>query len=190
MTRGTRYPAELRERAVRLVLEHEGEYPSQWAALTSIAAKCGMTPETLRKWVRRAEVDAGARPGLTTDERSASGAGAREPRTAPGQRDPQVGCRFFRAGARPATAEMTRYIDAYRARFGVEPICRTLQVAPSTYYAARMPAALGTLSARRGAEAEAQAGPRPALRRLRRPQALAPAAARRHARSPAAPWSG
>jgi transposase-like protein len=51
------------------VREHEGEYPSQWAALTSIATKCGMTPETLRKWVRRAEVDSGARPGLTTDER-------------------------------------------------------------------------------------------------------------------------
>ena len=60
---------EIRERAVRLVLEHRGEYPSQWAAITSIAAKCGMTPETLRKWVRRAEVDAGGRPGLTTDER-------------------------------------------------------------------------------------------------------------------------
>ena len=69
MTRGTRYPTELRERAVRLVQEHAGEYPSQWAALTSIATKCGMTPETLRKWLRRAEVDAGARPGLTTDER-------------------------------------------------------------------------------------------------------------------------
>jgi transposase len=69
MTRATRYPAEVRERAVRLVLEHAGEYTSEWAALTSIAAKCGMTPETLRKWVRRAEVDAGARAGLTTDER-------------------------------------------------------------------------------------------------------------------------
>ena len=69
MARGTRYPTELRERAVRLVQEHAGEYPSQWAALTSIATKCGMTPETLRKWVRRAEVDSGSRPGLTTDER-------------------------------------------------------------------------------------------------------------------------
>jgi transposase len=69
MTRGARYPIELRERAVRLVQEHAGEYASQWAALTSIATKCGMTPETLRKWVRRAEVDAGSRPGLTTDER-------------------------------------------------------------------------------------------------------------------------
>ena len=60
---------ELRERAVRLVLEHAGEHTSQWAAITSIATKCGMTPETLRKWVRRAEVDAGGRPGLTPDER-------------------------------------------------------------------------------------------------------------------------
>ena len=60
---------EIRERAVRLVLEHLGEYPSQWAAISSIATKCGMTPETLRKWVRRAEVDGGARPGLTSDER-------------------------------------------------------------------------------------------------------------------------
>jgi len=59
----------MRERAVRLVLEHQGEYPSQWAAIGSIATKCGMTPETLREWVRRAEVDGGARPGLTSDER-------------------------------------------------------------------------------------------------------------------------
>src|SRR5439155_7396061 len=69
MTRPGRYPVEIRERAVRLVLEHLGEYPSQWAAISSIATKCGMTPETLRKWVWRAEVDGGARPGLTSDER-------------------------------------------------------------------------------------------------------------------------
>lgn len=69
MTRPGRYPSEVRERAVRLVREHQGEYPSPWAAITSIATKCGMTPETLRKWVRHAEVDAGERPGLTTDER-------------------------------------------------------------------------------------------------------------------------
>jgi transposase len=69
MTQRTRYPEEVRERAVRLVLEHAAEYASQWAAIESIAAKCGMTSETLRKWVRRAEVDAGARASLTTDER-------------------------------------------------------------------------------------------------------------------------
>ena len=52
MANGSRYPGELRERAVRMVLEHQGEYASQWAAITSIAAKFGMTKETSRKWVR------------------------------------------------------------------------------------------------------------------------------------------
>jgi len=63
-----RYPVEVRERAVRLVLEHRGEYETEWAAITSIALKMGCTAETLRKWVRRAEVDQGARPGLSTAE--------------------------------------------------------------------------------------------------------------------------
>jgi transposase len=58
----------VRERAVRLVLEHEGEHGSQWAAISSIAAKLGCTAETLRKWVRQAERDTGRRQGLTTDE--------------------------------------------------------------------------------------------------------------------------
>ena len=69
MTRRGRYPPEVRDRAVLLVLDDRGEYPLEWAAITSIAAKCGMTTETLRKWVRRAQVDAGVRAGLTTDER-------------------------------------------------------------------------------------------------------------------------
>lgn len=64
-----RYPAEFRERAVRLVMEHQHEYPSQWAAITSIASKCGVTKETLRKWVGRAEVDSGTRAGVTSSER-------------------------------------------------------------------------------------------------------------------------
>lgn len=64
-----RYPVEVRERAVRLVREHEHEYPSQWKAIESISKKLGVNHETLRVWVRRAETDAGERPGLTTDER-------------------------------------------------------------------------------------------------------------------------
>jgi transposase len=64
-----RYPRELRERAVRLVREHRREYPSEWAAMTSIAGKLGASPETVRHWVRRAEVDDGRRPGVTTEER-------------------------------------------------------------------------------------------------------------------------
>jgi transposase len=63
------YPAEVRERAVRLVFEQQGEHSSQWAAITSIAGKMGCTPETLRNWIRREERDTGRRAGLTTNER-------------------------------------------------------------------------------------------------------------------------
>ena len=69
MGRASRYSPEVRDRAVRMVFEHEREYESQWAAMASIALKIGCTAETLRKWVRQAERDAGTRPGLTTDER-------------------------------------------------------------------------------------------------------------------------
>jgi transposase len=69
MARPKKYPQELRERAVRMVAEHRGEHPSEWAAMVSIAGKLGMTPETLRKWVRIHEVDAGTRQGITTAER-------------------------------------------------------------------------------------------------------------------------
>jgi transposase len=64
-----KFPAEMRERAVRLVFEHQDKHESQWAAIVSIAEKMGCTAETLRKWVRRAERDTGKRPGVTTSER-------------------------------------------------------------------------------------------------------------------------
>ena len=68
MNKSNKFSPEVRERAVRLVQEHRGEYPSLWAAVESIALKIGCAPQTLLEWVKRAEVDAGTRPGTTTAE--------------------------------------------------------------------------------------------------------------------------
>ena len=65
-----RYPAELRERAVRMVLENERLYGSQWEAICSVAAKLGPTPETVRLWLRRVEIDGGTRAGVSSAERA------------------------------------------------------------------------------------------------------------------------
>jgi|TARA_R100000322_G_scaffold50871_1_gene31792 transposase len=68
MTKSNKFSPEVRVRAVRLVQEHRGEYPSLWAAVESIAPKIGCVPQTLLEWVKRAEIDAGDRPGTTTAE--------------------------------------------------------------------------------------------------------------------------
>ena len=70
MARTSRFSPEIRDRAVRMVLEHRSEYETKWAAIQSIAEKIGCSAESLRKWVAQAERDAGHRPGLTTDERA------------------------------------------------------------------------------------------------------------------------
>ena len=70
LPRGQKHPVELRERAVRMVFEHQHEYPSQWKAILSVSEKLGVHRETLRNWIRQAEVDDGRRPGLSTDERA------------------------------------------------------------------------------------------------------------------------
>ena len=69
MNKMKRYSPEVRERAVRLVFEQQGEHGSQWAAIESIASKIGCTPETLRKWVRQAETDQGVRGGASSSDR-------------------------------------------------------------------------------------------------------------------------
>ena len=66
---GTKYSAEMKAKAVRLVREHSGDYPSEWAAIGEVARRLGIgSSETLRKWVRQAEVDAGTKPGMSTAE--------------------------------------------------------------------------------------------------------------------------
>ena len=70
MGRPTRYSPEVRERAVRLVVDHAPQHDSQWAAIRSVAAKIGCSSETLRHWVRQVERDTGRRPGLTTEEQA------------------------------------------------------------------------------------------------------------------------
>ena len=68
MSRSSRYSPEFRERAVRMLIEQQGEHSSQWAAMIAIASKVGCTAETLRKWVRRSEIDQGKRDGLSSTE--------------------------------------------------------------------------------------------------------------------------
>lgn len=69
MARPSKYPPELRQRAVRLVMESREEHETEFAAIKSVAAKLGITsPETLRKWLRQAEIDQGVRPGVTSQE--------------------------------------------------------------------------------------------------------------------------
>ncbi len=70
MARPSRFSQEVRERAVRMVFEHKGDYGSEWEAIGSISEKIGCSPETLRKWVRQTEIDSGRRGGLTSEERA------------------------------------------------------------------------------------------------------------------------
>jgi transposase len=69
MRKSTKFSPEVRERAVRMVHEHRGEYPSLWAAIESISAKIGCVPQTLNEWVKKSEIDSGTREGVTSDER-------------------------------------------------------------------------------------------------------------------------
>lgn len=72
MTKSNKFSPEVRERAVRMVREHRGEYPSLWAAIESIAPKIGCVPQTLNEWVKRDQIDSGERDGITTVSASAN----------------------------------------------------------------------------------------------------------------------
>ncbi|WP_231988056.1 IS3 family transposase [Nakamurella panacisegetis] len=136
-----RYPAELKDRAVRMVAEIRSDHGSEWAAVESVAAKLGIgTAQTVQNWVRRAEVDAGKRPGVSSEaaeELRKLRAENRELKRA--NEILKSASNFFRGGARPPTEVIISYIDQHKAEYGVGTICRVLtehgcKIASSTYY--------------------------------------------------------
>ncbi|WP_420935495.1 IS3 family transposase [Alteromonas sp. A081] len=136
MNKRVTYSPEVRERAVRMVLTSEHEHPSRWAALVSVSSKIGCTPETLRAWVNKMEVDSGKKPGVTSDASAKIKELERENRELKQANEilKKGSCIFCAGGARPQTEEIVQFIDKHRALHGVEPICRVLRTAPSTYY--------------------------------------------------------
>ncbi|WP_434082150.1 IS3 family transposase [Escherichia coli] len=137
MTKNTRFSPEVRQRAIRMVLESQGEYDSQWAAICSIAPKIGCTPETLRVWVRQHERDTGGGDGgLTTAERQRLKELERENRELRRSNDilRQASAYFCEGGVRPPLEKMMPLLDKLREQYGVGPVCSELHIAPSTYY--------------------------------------------------------
>ncbi|WP_435890258.1 IS3 family transposase, partial [Escherichia coli] len=128
---------EVRQRAVRMVLESQGEYDSQWATICSIAPKIGCTPETLRVWVRQHERNTGGGDGgLTTAERQRLKELERENRELRRSNDilRQASAYFCEGGVRPPLEKVMPLLDKLRKLYGVGPVCSELHIAPSTYY--------------------------------------------------------
>ncbi|HCO6639442.1 TPA: IS3 family transposase, partial [Escherichia coli] len=137
MTKNTRFSPEVRQRAIRMVLESQGEYDSQWAAICSIAPKIGCTPETLRVWVRQHERDTGGGDGgLTTAERQRLKELERENRELRRSNDilRQASAYFGEGGVRPPLEKVMPLLDKLRKLYGGGPVCSELHIAPSTYY--------------------------------------------------------
>ncbi|HCM9920546.1 TPA: IS3 family transposase [Escherichia coli] len=137
MTKNTRFSPEVRQRAVRMVLESQSEYDSQWATICSIAPKIGCTPETLRVWVRQHERDTGGGDGgLTSAERQRLKELERENRELRRSNDilRQASAYFGEGGVRPPLEKVMPLLDKLRKLYGVGPVCSELHIAPSTYY--------------------------------------------------------
>ncbi|MWT73270.1 IS3 family transposase [Escherichia coli] len=139
-----RYPPELRERAVRMLLEHRGEYDSEPDAIRAISSKIGCHYDTLRAWLRQHKIDvhgdvSSARAdggGLTVDERQRLKELERENRELRRSNDilRQASAYFGTGGARPPLEKIMPLIERLSGAHGVGPVCRELDIAPSTYY--------------------------------------------------------
>ncbi|EMF8578048.1 IS3 family transposase [Escherichia coli] len=137
MTKNTRFSPAVRQRAVRMVLESQGEYDSQWAAICSIAPKIGCTPETLRVWIRQHERDTGCSDGgLTTSERQRLKELERENRELRRSNDilRQASAYFAKAEFNRLWKKLMPLLDKLREQCRVGPVCSELHIAPSTYY--------------------------------------------------------
>ncbi|EFE3024788.1 IS3 family transposase, partial [Escherichia coli] len=131
------FSPEVRQRAVRMVLESQDEYDSQWAAICSIAPKIGCTPETLRVWVRQHERDTGGGDGgLTSAERQRLKELERENRELRRSNDilRQASAYFAKAEFDRLWKKLMPLLDKLREQYGVGPVCSELHIAPSTYY--------------------------------------------------------
>ncbi|UJB64357.1 IS3 family transposase [Acidovorax sp. YS12] len=135
MSKSNKFSPEVRECAVRMMQEQRGEYPSLWATIESIAPKIGCVPQTLNEWVKRAEVDVGVRAGVTSSEAQRMKELEREVKELRRANEIlKLASAFFGSGGvRPPTEVVKAFIDKHRDAFGVEPLCKVLQVAPSAY---------------------------------------------------------
>jgi putative transposase len=135
MKKSNKFSPEVRERAVRMVQEHRGEYPSLWAAIEFIAPKIGFMPQTLNEWVNRVEVVTGVREGVTSAEARRVKELERENKELRRANEIlKLASAFFcPGGARPPTQVLKDFVDKHRHTHGVEPICKVLQITPSGY---------------------------------------------------------
>nr|WP_198670051.1 IS3 family transposase [Rahnella sp. NRRL B-41462] len=136
MTKHNRFPPEVRQRAIRMVLENQNTYNSQWAAICSIAPKIGCTPETLRIWIRQQEPVGDEQNALTASERQRLKELEREVRELRRSNDilRQASAYFGPGGARPPLEKIMPLLENLSGEHGVGPVCHELDIAPSTYY--------------------------------------------------------